>query len=152
MTRRVREATADDFGAVSGLYRQLQPDDPVVDDGRDRQVFATICASQGLHLFVLEFEGQIRATAYLNIIPNVTRSAAPYAVIENVVVDHRHRGRGIGKQIMEHVLARAWEDGCYKAMLMTGSTRESTRALYRACGFSGADKVAYVARPPVDRI
>ena len=40
------------------------------------------------------------ATTYLNIIPNLTRSASPYAVIENVVVDETLRGTGLGKQIM----------------------------------------------------
>ena len=42
----------------------------------------------------------------------------------------------------------AWAAGCYKVMLQTGSTRESTHAFYRACGFSGTDKHAYVAWCP----
>lgn len=148
MKHSVREATVEDFDAVAGLYRQLQPGDPAVTDGSDRQVFAKICTSSDLRLFVLDSEGTITATAYLNVIPNLTRAASPYAVIENVVVDEAHRGQGLGKRIMEHALTCAWEDGCYKVMLMTGSKRESTHAFYRACGFSGSDKVGYVARPP----
>lgn len=88
------------------------------------------------------------ATTYVNIIPNLTRSASPYAVIENVVVDETLRGTGLGKQIMAASLQKAWDAGCYKAMLLTGSRTPSTHAFYRACGFSGDAKTAYLARPP----
>jgi GNAT superfamily N-acetyltransferase len=87
------------------------------------------------------------ATTYLNVIPNVTRSASPHAVIENVVVEERLRGTGLGKQIMGSTLRVAWSAGCYKAMLMTGSRRPSTHAFYLACGFSPDAKRAYLARP-----
>ena len=85
--------------------------------------------------------------AYLNVIPNLTRGGAPYAIIENVVVDEAHRGQGIGKQIMAATLDVAWDAGCYKAELTTGSQRESTHAFYRACGMSSDSKTAFIARP-----
>ncbi|MGW4403472.1 N-acetyltransferase family protein [Nonomuraea sp. NPDC004702] len=142
-----REARLDDFEHIVRLYRQLQPDDPEVVDGSDMAVFRQILASPALRLFVLELDGAVVATTYLNVIPNLTRSASPYAVIENVVVEASRRGAGLGKQIMAATLQAAWEAGCYKAMLMTSSRRPATHAFYRACGFSGEAKHAYVARP-----
>ncbi|MFI7422644.1 GNAT family N-acetyltransferase [Nonomuraea sp. NPDC049684] len=142
-----REARLEDFEYIVRLYRQLQPDDPDVVDGSDAAVFRQILASPVLRLFVLELDGDVVATTYLNVIPNLTRSAAPYAVIENVVVEASRRGAGLGKQIMAATLRAAWEAGCYKAMLMTSSRRPATHAFYRACGFSGEAKHAYVARP-----
>jgi GNAT superfamily N-acetyltransferase len=142
-----REARAEDFGDVVRLYRQLQPEDPVLDDGSDAAVFEQILRTPGLTLFVLEVDGAVVATTYLNVIPNLSRSASPYAVVENVVVDKAFRGKGLGKEIMAGTLAAAWEAGCYKAMLMTGSRRESTHAFYRACGFDPDAKTAYLARP-----
>ncbi|MFF0866533.1 GNAT family N-acetyltransferase [Nonomuraea sp. NPDC003560] len=142
-----REARLDDFEHIVGLYRQLQPDDPEVVDGSDAAVFRQILASPALRLFVLELDGAVVATTYLNVIPNLTRSASPYAVIENVIVEASRRGTGVGKQIMAATLQAAWEAGCYKAMLMTSSRRPATHAFYRACGFSGDAKHAYVARP-----
>lgn len=143
-----REAQRTDFDAIMALYRQLHPDDPPVIDGSDRAAFEQILNAGWLHLFVLELDGIVIATTYLNLVPNITRSARPYAVIENVVVDAGRRGRGHGKTIIAHTLQRAWEAGCYKAMLMTGSRRESTHGFYRACGFSSDDKTGYTARPP----
>jgi len=144
----IRDATSSDFSAVMGLYRQLQPNDPILTNGEDRSVYARIMSGEGLHLFVLEDSEQVKATCYLNIIPNITRSASPYAVIENVVSDKAWRGRGFGRQIIGHALEFAWSQGCYKVMLQTGSHRESTREFYSACGFSGDDKHAFIAWQP----
>ncbi len=142
-----REAGPGDFEQIIRLYRQLQPDDPVLADGSDAAAFQQILDTPALHLFVLELDGAVVATTYLNVIPNITRSASPYAVIENVVVDEARRGAGLGKQIMAGTLQAAWEAGCYKAMLMTGSRKPATHAFYRACGYSADAKTAYVARP-----
>lgn len=144
----VREARAGDFDAIMALYRQLQPRDPVLSDGRDRAVFQQILQRDGLTIFVLEHDGDIRASCYLNVIPNLTRSARPYGIIENVVTDERYRNLGFGKRLIGEALTAAWKAGCYKVMLQTGSERESTHAFYRACGFSGTDKHAFVAWCP----
>lgn len=143
----IREAQAEDFSAILRLYRQLHPQDPVLEDGTDRAMFDTILGTDGLELLVLELDRKVVATTYLNVVPNITRSASPYAVIENIVVDEALRGTGLGKQIMAATLAAAWEAGCYKAMLLTGSKTPATHNFYRSCGFSPDAKTAYLARP-----
>ena len=142
-----REVGIDDFEEILKLYRQLQPGDPILGDGRDRAVFREILANDMLKLFVLENEGNIVSSIYLNIIPNITRSASPYAVIENVVTVEHERGKGFGKALMLNVLSYAWSVGCYKAMLLTGSSKEVTHAYYRSCGFVGNVKTGYIAKP-----
>ena len=87
------------------------------------------------------------STCYLNVIPNLTRGARPYGVIENVVTHADHRNRGYGKQVIQHALEAAWAMGCYKVMLLAGSRNPVTHAFYRGAGFSGDDKTGYVARP-----
>jgi GNAT superfamily N-acetyltransferase len=82
------------------------------------------------------------ATTYLHVIPKLTRSASPYAVVEEKL-----RGAGLGKQITVGTLRAAWNAGCYKVMLLTGSRNLATHGFYRACGFSGDERSAYVARP-----
>jgi len=142
-----REARSGDFESVLRLNRQLHPEDPDLQDGSDSAAFDQILTSPGLHLFILELNGAVVATTYLNVIPNLSRSASPYAVIENVVVDESLRGTGLGKEIMDCTLLAAWDAGCYKAMLMTSSRNPDTHSFYRACGFSSDVKTAYLARP-----
>lgn len=137
-----------DFGPLMQLYAQLHPDDPVVDGGRDRRVFDEILLDPNLYLFVLEdTSGQLNATCYMNVIPNLTRNASPYAVIENVVTHERARNQGLGKQVIKHALEMAWQLGCYKVMLQTGSRAAATHNFYEACGFRADEKTAYLARP-----
>jgi N-acetylglutamate synthase-like GNAT family acetyltransferase len=143
----VRDAATRDFVAVMRLLRQLHRDDPVIDDGSDREVYDSIVKSSWFRILVLERRGDVVGTAYLNVVPNLTRSASPYAVIENVVVEENLRATGLGKGLMSGVLEEAWAAGCYKAMLLTGSKRPSAHAFYRACGFSADAKTAYVAYP-----
>ncbi|MEL6981265.1 MAG: GNAT family N-acetyltransferase [Actinomycetota bacterium] len=144
----IRSATPEDFEAIARLSGQLQPTDPPIAPATHGAAFAEILRRPGLDLVVLEVDGRVVGTAYLNIIPNLTRGARPYAVIENVVVEERLRGTGLGRELMDGTLARAWNEGCYKAMLLTGSKNPDTHAFYRASGFSADAKQAYLARPP----
>lgn len=134
----VREASVDDLPGILRLYGQLHADDPALEPATAAALFAQIADTPGLHLLVLERGGDVVATTYLNVIANLTRSAAPYAVIENVVVEQELRGFGLGKQIMAATLQLAWSLGCYKAMLMTGS---------KPTVVDPGVKTAYLARP-----
>jgi GNAT superfamily N-acetyltransferase len=140
-----REAVAGDDERILELYGQLHPEDPALLDASS--AFDLVRRTAGVRLLVLEDEGRVVATTYLNVIPNLTRGGAPYAVIENVVVDECVRGHGLGRRIMAATLREAWDAGCYKAMLMTGSSDPRTHAFYRSCGFSPEAKTAYLARP-----
>lgn len=143
----IRIAEETDFDAILTLLRQLNPDDPVINDGRDREIFKQILKNPNLYLFLVDESHSVLATCYLNIIPNLTRNASPYGIIENVVTNAEYRNKGYGQQVVKAALEYAWKQGCYKVMLQTGSKRESTHHFYRSCGFV-ARKTAYNASNP----
>lgn len=144
----IREAKPHDFDRVIELYAQLNPEDRFLEDGGERAVFDAIQSAPHLYLLVLEDDGGVvQATCYLNIIPNISRQASSYAIIENVITEETRRNQGLGRQIIAHALRVAWDHGCYKVMLQTGSRLESTHNFYKACGFSDSEKFAFVARP-----
>ncbi len=139
----VRRAREEDLSAIRALYQQLHPEDPPVEATN----FDRILDSEHFVLLVLEAGKRVVSTCYLNLVPNLTRSGRPYAVIENVVTDQALRGQGYGSALLGHALKEAWRAGCYKAMLMTGSKRPETHRFYQRAGFDGDDKTGYVARP-----
>jgi GNAT superfamily N-acetyltransferase len=143
-----RVAVRDDLDVILGLYEQLHPADAPPTTPDVSRTFDVIERSEWLHLYVLEHGGTVVATAYLNVVPNLTRGTAPYGVIENVVVDEAYRNRGLGQALMSWTLGQAWALGCYKVMLMTGSRRDSTHQFYRSCGFASDEKTGYLARRP----
>ena len=138
---------ADDWPALRVLYQHLQPDDPVVSDGSDQRTFLDILKSDHFFLLGAYEDGKLLACTYINIVPNISRRASPYAVIENVITHNAYQNQGVGKALMQETLRFIWDKGCYKAMLMTGSKRESTHAFYRNTGFDGEAKFAYIAYP-----
>jgi len=80
----IRCATAKDFAAIQRLYTHLNPSDPPI---TDEAVFREIITCPGLDLLLLETDAGVVATTYLNVIPNLSRSARPYACC------HRERRR-----------------------------------------------------------
>ena len=93
-------------------------------------------------------EGLLVASCTLTVIPNLTRACRPYGVIENVVTHSAHRNQGWGHALLQHTLAHAWRERCYKVMLMTGRKDEHTLRFYEQAGFDRHGKQAFVAKPP----
>ena len=145
MSLAVRPAGAGDLAAVLGLLAQLNPGDPPLSPEVAEATWRAILARPGVETLVAELDGAVAACLTLVVVPNLSRGAQPYALIENVVTDEAHRGRRIGRRLLDAAVARAWALGAYKVMLMTGSKQESTLGFYRAGGFT-ADKTAFQIR------
>jgi GNAT superfamily N-acetyltransferase len=84
----------------------------------------------------------------LTIIPNLTRGARPYGLIENVITDQGYRGRGFGTRLLRHALQVAWDRDCYKVMLLTGHKDEGVFRFYEGAGFRRGVKTGFIAYPP----
>jgi GNAT superfamily N-acetyltransferase len=145
MSLSVRPAVAGDLGAVLGLLAQLNPDDAPLAPELAEATWREILGRAGVETLVADLDGSVVACLTLVVVPNLSRGARPYALIENVVTDEAHRGRRIGRRLLDGAVARAWELGAYKVMLMTGSKKESTLGFYRAGGFTD-DKTAFQIR------
>ncbi len=74
-------------------------------------------------------------TFALLVMDNLGHLGAPSAIIEDVAVDPRWQGHGIGKKMMEHALELYREKGCYKAVLSSNLKRERAQAFYESLGF-----------------
>jgi len=148
----VRHATRDDLDALLALYAQLNPDDAPAPRERLGAILDTIVSSTAFAVIVGTQGDRVVATCYLNVVPNLTRGGASYAVIENVVVDASLRGTGLGRQVVRFALDEAWARGCYKTLLQTGSRDPRVHRFYAACGFSASDKTGFVARAPTSPI
>lgn len=144
----IRRIEPADLGHLLGLYHQLHPDEPPPAEGALREVWPQLLADARVIVFVGEAEATLVATCTLSITPNLTRGARPYGLIENVVTSRAYRRRGLGTTMMRHALEYAWEAGCYKVMLLTGSAREQTLRFYEGVGFRRGLKAGLVAHAP----
>lgn len=145
----IRPAEPDDLPGVLALYRQLNPDDPVVDPAAAAPVWSTLLSSGLTTTFVAQAAGgQLIGSCTLAIVPNLSRGARAYGVIENVVTDAGHRQKGVGRAVLQAALDKAWRADCYKVLLATGSKRESTLRFYEGAGFTRDAKTYFEIRRP----
>lgn len=145
----IRPAVAADLPAMAALYRHLNPDDPVPPPGEAEAAWERLLRHPGLTVLVGAIpSGELVASCTLVVIPNLTRAAMPYALIENVVTHAGHRKKGFGTAVLHAAIDAAWAAGCYKAMLMTGSKSPATHRFYSGAGFAQS-KTGYQIRRPV---
>lgn len=100
-----------------------------------RKVFAEISNNPKRELLVAEYDGEVVGTVALYIIPNLSHGATPYALVENLVVNHKYRRKGIGKKLMEYTIAQAKQEGCHRIELFSSKVRKEAHQLYRSVGF-----------------
>ena len=139
----IRKAGEEDIPRIQELYLQLAftpppPDRPKPSTEAYRRVFAESNAIPGYELLVAEADGTIVGSTVLAILPGMAHGVSPFAVVEYVVVDEKHRGQGIGRILMEYVIDRAKEAGCYKIMLTSDKRRTEAHEFYRAIGFEAS--------------
>jgi GNAT superfamily N-acetyltransferase len=139
----VRTATEKDIPRILELYEQLSMTTPAPgtlppDPEECRAAFSKMAAIPGYSLLVAEEGKEILGTTVLVILPGLAHDVSPFAVVEYVVVDEKHRRRGIGKLLMDDVIERAKEAGCYKIMLTSDNRREEAHDFYRSLGFEAS--------------
>lgn len=147
MTEKVRFIKDDELEKLLALYHFLNPEDPVlIIDDELRRYWNSILSDPNLYYLVVEEDGMIVSSCALAIIKNLTRSARPYGLIENVVTHENYRNRGYGTAVLKKAIAVAAEHNCYKVMLMTSRKEESTLRFYEKAGFDRGEKTAFLKR------
>ena len=139
---RTRALTPADWAAARALYADLTLG-PTAFSEAD---FRAVLDHPGTTIFGAAAPDLV-AMCTLHVLPNVTWSGRPYALIENVVTGAAHRGQGFGRAVLGAATDHAWTAGAYKIMLLTGQKRGAA-GFYEACGFSTEDKYAMVMRRP----
>lgn len=149
-TLTIRPAAVEDLSGVLALYAQ-----PEIDDG----LVLPLGAAEGIlqkfkhypdySLYVAAHEAGIVGSFALLIMDNIGHLGAPSAIVEDVVVDPKRHGRGIGRQMMQFAMQKARAKGCYKMMLSSNARRERAHAFYDTLGF---ERHGFSFRIDLDRV
>lgn len=143
MPFRICEAANGDLDALLNLYTYLHHEERPQPDQAEL-AWRAILADTGHHIFLgMEGDSPVSSCA-LTVVPNLTRNARPYGLIENVVTHPAFRGRGWATALLKHAALAAAQANCYKVMLLTGRKDEATLRLYRDAGFNCEDKTAFI--------
>jgi len=83
-------------------------------------------------IYVVEKKNKLVGTAMLHFQKKLIRNGSIAAFIEEVFVDEKERGKGIGSMLIQHLIKEAKNHGCYKIVL---SCFDARTTFYQRCGF-----------------
>src|SRR5512132_4075074 len=102
----VRPAGVPDLAAVRRLLGHLH--EPPTEVAWSMALWTRILADPNRTvLLAVDREEYAVGTTDLLIAPNLTHGGAPWAIVENVVVDPAWRGRGVGRALLRQALRTA---------------------------------------------
>lgn len=85
--------------------------------------------------FSVKRNGKEAGRAHLFLITNDLHDE-PYGLLEDVFVEESYRGEGIGTELLEAVVKKAKEVGCYKLLATSRNGRSEVHAYYERRGFT----------------
>jgi GNAT superfamily N-acetyltransferase len=142
----VREAREEDLPRLLVLLQQLSeggagPESAVQQPTTAHsRALAELLHGPYWHLLVVETSGQVVGTCILYVMPNLSHGAAPWGLVENVVVDVEQRSHGYGELLMAEVARLSRHAGCYKVALMSNLRRTDAHRFYERIGYGFSHK------------
>jgi ribosomal protein S18 acetylase RimI-like enzyme len=136
MQMKIRPAIANDAPAAVGLMAQLNEfGHGQVDAGVEDRLRAMLQLPQ-YAIFVAEDDsGQVAGLLTASHRWTLWH-AGPCALIEELVVDERARGQGIGRALIQAALDWAKSEGCSEVEVSTELDNTAAQAFYRRLGFT----------------
>lgn len=130
-------ATADDLPRLADLLAELFALENDFRPERDKQLrgLRLILADPALgRLFVLRVDGQV--AGMVNALITVsTAEGGRVLLLEDVIVRKEYRGGGLGRKLVEHVMAWASEQGMTRITLLADRDNRAALDFYRKLGF-----------------
>ena len=87
-------------------------------------------------VYVIEENSEIIGTGKILIEHKFIHNLSKCGHIEDVVIDEKCRGKGYGKKLINFLLEKGNEEGCYKIILCSSL---KNRSFYKKCGFKEKD-------------
>lgn len=134
----IREAERADLSAIVALLHEdviREVDESEVPPEAYAAAFDEITADAHQQLLVGELDGQVVATAQLTWVRHLTYVGGLMCQVESVRVRSDHRGLGLGRELMDHIVGVARERGAVRVELTTNRARERAQEFYQRLGF-----------------
>jgi L-amino acid N-acyltransferase YncA len=141
----IRRARPEDEARVIELLKQFPEGEIIADWDSAAAAFREIMKDGGKgSVFVAEEDGDVLGVVAQSF-PFATRCAGIYSCIEEIIVDDKGRGRGVGGKLLEAAIAEATEKGCHE--LQVNRPSELGYPMYLRHGLQDLGKHLYLKLP-----
>ena len=133
-------AVADDLPQLADLLAELFELESDFHPQRDKQLrsLRMILDDPTLgKLFVLRIDGKVAGMANA-LITISTAEGGRVLLLEDVIVGKEYRGGGLGRRLVEHVMAWAREQGMTRITLLADRDNRAALDFYRKLGFASS--------------
>jgi GNAT superfamily N-acetyltransferase len=141
MTIEINFATAADLPVLADLLAELFTLESDFKPERDQQLrgLRAILDDPAIgRLFVLRVGGKVAGMANA-LITISTAEGSRVLLLEDVIVRREHRGSGLGRQLVEHVLQWARGQGMTRVTLLADRDNQPALDFYRTLGFENSN-------------
>lgn len=135
----LRDATPEDAGAIAAIYRpyvltsaatmELEPPDAAEMARRMADV-----RGRGLPYLVAEMSGEVIGYGYASAFR--PRAGYRYAVEDSIYLHADAAGRGVGRRLLQAVIAASREAGCRQMVAVIGGDNQASVKMHHAMGFA----------------
>lgn len=129
----IRRCEVDDFERILPLLRQLWPNKKLNVESL-RKVFVDGIYSPAQEYVCAEIGSTMVGFCSL-VLKNNLWQEGNLGHIDELVVDGKHRGHGVGTQLLEYIVQVAKERGCRRVELDTAFHRKQAHQFYEQRGF-----------------
>ncbi|MEC5397521.1 GNAT family N-acetyltransferase [Uliginosibacterium sp. H1] len=130
----LRPVTEEELPILAGFLGEID-DQPPMPLERARAVLARIAQHPDYTVYLAEHEGGIVGTISMIVFPVFSRGGSSEAIVEAVVIGAAHRGKGLGRLMIEETMRMARDKGCYKLALSSNLRRLDAHRFYDGMSF-----------------
>jgi ribosomal protein S18 acetylase RimI-like enzyme len=143
----IRPADPADLAAVGRLgallvrlHHDFDPERFIAASSRTEQGYAAFLGTQladaSVTVLVAEQDGQLLGYSYAGVEGfDYMALRGPAGVLHDIVVDPAHRGRGVGRALLDATLAALEARGTPRVVLSTAERNEAAQRLFARAGF-----------------
>jgi len=143
----IRDPDEKDLPGILRLYAGIETDpDSILDLESAKAKYRKIKKYPSYAVYVAEKDENIIGTFELLIMDHLAHYDRPSGIVEDVVVEEKHRNSEVGGEMMEYAMEVRRRHGCYKMMLSSNVKRAGAHRFYEKLGFT-RHGLSYVVHP-----
>lgn len=132
----IRKMFKEDIPGLALLYKQFWNEDSSIDLMEKKFIELQ---NNPKYIFLSAIEGNDLVGSVMGVIcDELYGDCKPFLIMEDLIVDHKYRRKGIGKALITEIERQAIEHDCYQILFITENDRTDTIAFYESLGFNSS--------------